>query len=690
MLLFNKRLFGLFIIFALFMFLALGAGIAVAYGNQGSPTDRPPRVRGAGSAAAYRDRVSGRTPPATQPGEWVPTGSGWVVLGWNDLGMHCMDGDFSVFSLLPPYNTIHAQVIDNAGHLVLSGSGITVTYEAIADPTGSINRSSAGKTNFWTFIQPLFGVSLPIDTGLKGNHMPGASNTPQAMGFDSVLNQYGAVGIPITPYDDAKHKNYYPMMKLVARDSSGTALASARIVLPLSDEMDCRACHASGVGSKPPGGWAYDANAERDYKRNILRVHDGRSRGSTVFQAALGTAGYDAAGLAATADGGTPILCARCHLSNALSGVGIAGANPLTESLHSFHAGVVDPVTSQPLGDSTNRTACYRCHPGSATRCLRGVMGNSVAADGSMQIQCQNCHGLMADVGRRGRSGWLDEPSCQNCHTGTATSNSGQIRYTSALSAPGMPRLAFNDRFATNADVPATGHNLYRFSKGPGGLQCEGCHGSTHAEFPSSHQNDNLLSQDTQGHVGTLAECESCHTSGVPSTLTGGPHGMHPIGASWVSVHNDAAEGHLDSCAACHGTDHRGTVLSRALGDRTLSTEYGTLNLWRGFQVSCYSCHNGPNGGDSTLNPAPTVASDSLAVAAATGSANLTLRGTDPRGNTLTYRVVTQPANGTVAVAGNVATYRAISGFTGGDTFTFAAWNGYTNSNLAAVAVIVK
>ena len=32
--------------------------------------------------------------------------------------MHCMDADFSVFSILPPYNTIQAQVIDPAGHLV--------------------------------------------------------------------------------------------------------------------------------------------------------------------------------------------------------------------------------------------------------------------------------------------------------------------------------------------------------------------------------------------------------------------------------------------------------------------------------------------------------------------------------------------------------------------------------------------
>ena len=29
-----------------------------------------------------------------------------TLLGWNNLGMHCMDSDYSVFSVLPPYNTV--------------------------------------------------------------------------------------------------------------------------------------------------------------------------------------------------------------------------------------------------------------------------------------------------------------------------------------------------------------------------------------------------------------------------------------------------------------------------------------------------------------------------------------------------------------------------------------------------------
>jgi len=39
----------------------------------------------------------------------------WTIIGWNNLGMHCMDDDYSIFSILPPYNTVDVQVIDNNG-----------------------------------------------------------------------------------------------------------------------------------------------------------------------------------------------------------------------------------------------------------------------------------------------------------------------------------------------------------------------------------------------------------------------------------------------------------------------------------------------------------------------------------------------------------------------------------------------
>ena len=68
-------------------------------------------------------------------------------------GMHCTDGkDFSIFSILPPYNNLHAHLIDrSASGSKRVTSGVTLSYEAVLDTTGSINTESASKTNFWSW-----------------------------------------------------------------------------------------------------------------------------------------------------------------------------------------------------------------------------------------------------------------------------------------------------------------------------------------------------------------------------------------------------------------------------------------------------------------------------------------------------------------------------------------------------------
>jgi hypothetical protein len=616
----------------------------------------------------------------------------WTVVGWNNLGMHCMDADYSVFSILPPYNTIHAQVIDPSGLLITdpAARGVTVSYQAVADPALSVNRTSAGKTNFWDWVKSLYGADVPVDMGLAGHAMPGASNTPQPMEFDATSGWFVAAGIPITPVDDAFGTNPYPLMHLVAKDAAGNVLATTDIVLPVSTEMDCRACHSSGSSpaARPARGWAWDPDGRRDDRLNILLVHDDRQLGDALYATTLAAAGYSSRGLFATVTSdATPVLCAKCHPSEALPGTGQPGVAPLTAAVHARHGGVVDPTNGLTLDSSKNRSACYRCHPGSTTRCLRGAMGSAVAADGSLAIQCQECHGSMGAVGSSTRTGWLEEPNCQNCHTGTATSNNGQIRYANAFTAPGLPRLAVNDTFATNPDTPATGLSLYRFSFGHGGLACESCHGSTHAEFPAAHGNDNVQSQNLQGYPGMLVECESCHAI-APTTVDLGPHGMHPVGQQWVIDHHDAVHDNPVPCRACHGFDYRGTVLSHAQGPRSYSTPYGIKTFWKGFEVGCYTCHLGPDESSPNPNRAP-VASNGSATTTAGTSVSVGLVATDPDHNPLTLRIVNQPLQGTVALAGTVAVYFSDASFTGADSFTFAASDGATDSNLATVSLTV-
>ena len=628
------------------------------------------------------------------------------ILSWNNLGMHCMDSDYSVFSILPPYNTIESQLIV-AGKLVTNGTGYTVTYQAVADPNGSFNSTAMGKGNYYDFATALFGATLAPEGGLAGWSMPGPGNIPQAMIFEpsnqpapgvlSKVNWFRAEGIPLSPYDDAHNKNPYPLMRVIARNASNQPIATNDIVLPVSDEMDCRACHASGTqaAARPAAGWIWDGLPERDYRLNILRLHDELefSQHADLYREALAARGFNPQGLyrGVVADG-KPVLCAACHASEALGAPSYGSIPPLTASVHTFHAHVQDPILHTSLESAANRAACYRCHPGSATKCLRGAMGGAIAADGSMEMQCQNCHGTMSTVGSPSRVGWFMEPSCQECHSGTATSNNGQIRYTSAFTdSSGTVRVPVNTTFATTPNTPASGLSLYRFSVGHGGLQCSACHGSTHAEFPSTHANDNVRNTALQGHAGVMVECTSCHTTMTVTSATaaGGPHGMHPIGQSWVSGHPGYVQGNLAKCQACHGTDNRGTVLSRAQGTRTLTASFdgGTiaLNLYRGATIGCYNCHEGP--GDDAINSA---AAPIVSVVSG-NTLNNTLLSltvvTTP--STATLRVLSQPPNGTLGINGKVLTYYPNPGFTGTDTFTYAAFDGSKNSSLTTGSVTV-
>ena len=350
----------------------------------------------------------------------------YLLIGWNDLGMHCANKDFSRVVILPPYNNIFAQVVrvGDAGHLPqVVTSDLEVTYEIPG------NTYSVGKTNFWNYEDQLFGVSLPPDVGLTG---VGLSGTMQ-----NVENYFHVEGVPLTPFTDADLNNEDPFqLGLLKLYDSTSILAMTQPVIPVSNEINCvsSGCHSS--------------------EQNILNEHDDEG-------------GFN--------PNNTPILCATCHSSNALGAPGHAGVPSLSEAIHSKH------------GERTND--CYKCHPGPATQCLRGVMATE------HDFACQDCHGSVSQVGHsieQGREPWLEEPSCGSvqCHG------------------------------ANFAEEPG---KLFRQSRGHGGLFCSACHGSPHAILPSREARDNVQNIALQGHAGTLNNCATCH--GI--TPTGpGPHGI--------------------------------------------------------------------------------------------------------------------------------------------------------------------
>lgn len=162
---------------------------------------------------------------------------------------------------------------------------------------------------------------------------------------------------------------------------------------------------------------------------------------------------------------------------------------------------------------------------------------------------------------------------------------------------------------------------------------------------------------------------------------------MHPVGQAWVDDHPEVVEDDSPQpCQACHGADYRGTVLSRAQAERVLHTPFGTKHFWQGMQIGCFTCHRGPFDDDANANRPP-VALDDSAETRAGDLIVIQLSVLDADGDPVTMRVVSPPEHGSLELDGLVATYFPFPDFTGIDVFTFAAWDGSADSNLATVTL---
>ncbi len=76
-------------------------------------------------------------------GSGNPKQDQYIIIGWNDLGMHCSNKDFSKIVILPPYNNLFTHVIKRGTLTSMPEKiteGLTVTYEVPG------NTFSVGKT----------------------------------------------------------------------------------------------------------------------------------------------------------------------------------------------------------------------------------------------------------------------------------------------------------------------------------------------------------------------------------------------------------------------------------------------------------------------------------------------------------------------------------------------------------------
>ncbi len=435
----------------------------------------------------------------------------YKVLARNDLGMHCACPTFEGFLLLPPFNTIRAQVFRMGGDPSPITSGVTVSY-SIPENTDAILKADPYYSSWLTFSPKLFPGFAPVNAqgnivGITGKKLA------DTMTYDATSRSYIAVGVPVYPVTTGTTKdimidplggpkrNPYITANITVKDTAGTTLATTSTIMPVAFG-GCCTCHLplaaqNGYPATPAGSFAYLGvmHAQNTSKINIAMIDP------------------DGDGV------GGPVRCSWCHWDPAMGESAAPGWPTATkllpgatftlkksvysfsDVLHRFHAKSQKVLTQFDANIATN---CYDCHPGNNVNCYRGTHKGKTA------IWCTDCHG--------------------NLTQRIATNQMAKPWQTASLPTCFGPSAGITSAFACHATFTASTWDPGLFGKfingvgHEGKVLCESCHGSAHSEAPSTMALDNVENATLQGNTAftfpagkdktySIGVCNVCHTS---------------------------------------------------------------------------------------------------------------------------------------------------------------------------------
>jgi hypothetical protein len=352
-----SNVFFAILLFSVLLFTPILSGCSGGGGGDGS-SDTSGSSSSDDTGSSSNDNTGGSTSTSTES---------YIVVAWNDVGMHTMNPTYDTFVIAPPNNNLWAQVIKVGDPPVVTTSGITVEY-SVDNNTSSADKSTFGQ--FWDNVLELFGLDLANDVGLFDN---GLSGEMQANG-----DHFVAEGIPVTPIDDDGSDSPFQVAVITVKDSSGQALVSTQTTLPVSDDINCARCHEDGGDT------------------DILALHDADEA------------------TAKDLSGSEPVLCVSCHqidnnLAEFTSDIEDPADKDLATAMHDYHNGRTDPY-----GVAID---CKDCHPNSDLR-------STAHADEG--YSCEDCHGTLTAMVDSPSCATTD---CHEGVYGTDTSGTG-YRYT--------------------------------------------------------------------------------------------------------------------------------------------------------------------------------------------------------------------------------------------------------------------
>ncbi|HEY6872141.1 MAG TPA: hypothetical protein VI298_05355 [Geobacteraceae bacterium] len=451
------------------------------------------------------------------------------IIAWNDLGMHCACPTFAGFLLLPPFNTVKAQVIHVSPSVLSPSDGISVTY-SLAEETDASLQADPYFSQWITYSPKLFPGFQPVVNGkVVGIAGKGITGT---MDYDSNALAFTAVGIPaypVTTGNTAKdimtdplggpNRDPYITMNLTAK-LNGTTVATTSTVVPVAFG-GCCTCHlnlaaANGYPKTPTGSFAY-----------MGKMHG--QNGSKIDFNYLDPTGDGTSG---------PIRCSWCHWDPAMGETAAPGlpnvwpnyvimpGAPFTKAdikvsqysfsdvLHRFHTQDNLVLTQYDPSIANN---CYDCHPGNGVNCFRGTHKTKA-------LWCIDCHG---NLNQRVAAGQLTQPWLGSTLPSCWAPAKGITSAYACHSATTYPAGYTWDPGFAGKFINSAGHHNAK-------ILCETCHGEAHAEAPSSQSLDNVQLSNLQGQAGftfpagkdktyALGVCNVCH-SGQSNTWGVPPH----------------------------------------------------------------------------------------------------------------------------------------------------------------------
>jgi len=151
------------------------------------------------------------------------------------------------------------------------------------------------------------------------------------------------------------------------------------------------------------------------------------------------------------------------------------------------------------------------------------------------------------------------------------------------------------------------------------------------------------------------------------------------------------------SCAGAQGTTLKYSIVTKpvhgSLSGTAPNLKYTPASNYHGADSFTFTVNDGKGVSDPamisiTVNGKPTVTGQAVTLNQDTPTA-ITLAGSDPENDPLTYVIVTNPAHGTLSGIAPTLTYTPAAGYRGADKFTFKVNDGRMDSATATVTLTV-